>query len=142
MAEGEGAYWRCFHCGSTFDSTEAGRRTAAAHFGAMDDTPTCKIEEWHQPLAEYVRELNDDLAAYRDDDSKVIRAMVTMASNQAAEVRAAEEAGYAKAIRDIKTLLVPMVASEEQWDRSINGRKDTSNVELQQSNKEGSCHDR
>lgn len=133
----ESAYWRCFHCDSTFDGTEVGRRAAAAHFGAMDDTPTCKIEEWHQPLAEYVRELNNDLAEYRDDDSKVIRAMVIMASNKASEVRLAEERGYAKAIGDIKTLLVPMVVSEEQWDRSINGRKDTENVERHENDKKG-----
>lgn len=133
--------WRCFHCDSAFGDTKAGRRSAALHFGAQDDTPTCKIEEWHQPLAEYVRELNDNLAAYKNDDSKVIRAMATMASNHGGELRNAEERGYAKAIGDIKTLLVPMTVNEEQWDRSINGRKDTSNVELQQSNnKEGNYH--
>lgn len=131
------AYWRCFHCDAMFANNAAGRKGAARHFGAVDDTPVCKIEEWHWPIAAYVRELNEELSRYRAEDSDILRAVAAKAMQHGQELRSAEEAGYAKAIGDIKTLLVPMVVNHEQWDRFINGRKGTSNVELQQSNEEG-----
>lgn len=128
----ESAYWRCFHCGEKFANNMMGKLSAQQHFGRReDDAPIC------YPLAEYIRELNDTLARYRDDDSKIAQAMTAMKSVHATRLRLAEERGYAKSIGDIKTLLVPMVVSEEQWDRSINGRKDTENVERHENDKKG-----
>lgn len=121
------AYWRCFHCRATFANNAAGRKGAKEHFGNVDETPVCKIEEWHYPIAEYVRQQNEQLASYRNDDSLIIRAMAGMATKHGQDIRAAEEAGYAKATADIKKLLVPIAVSDFLWSKIINGTNEVDN---------------
>lgn len=121
-------YWRCFHCNATFANNAAGRQGAKRHFGGVDDTPVCKIEEWHYPIAEYVRQLNNELASYRAEDSLIIRAMAGMKMKHEQDIRDAEEAGYAKATADIKKQLVPDAMLEVTWDIIINGRRKVDEV--------------
>lgn len=89
--------WRCFHCDSVF----ANPNLAAEHFGA-DPTamPACKIAAHERHLVTYIRRLEDDLARYRAEDSDVMRSIQVLEASIGPRLQAAEEAGYAKGLRD------------------------------------------
>lgn len=96
-------HWRCFHCGEEFTLEQ--RRWAAQHFGSTPDaSPACLMRlpgEYH--LLEYVRRAEQELAAYRAEDTDLHRAVHAMAAEHAVALRAAEEAGYARGLRDART---------------------------------------
>lgn len=90
--------WRCFHCDEVFTDYVA----AKEHFGAIRfsygavtyDTPACQIDPQEH------RRLIAELAKYENEDSELQRAMAAMQTRHAEELRKAEEAGYAKGLRD------------------------------------------
>jgi hypothetical protein len=90
--------WRCFHCDEVFTS----ERWARDHFGAdQGATPACQIKGHEGHLITYIRKLEDDLAAYRAEDSDVLRAMYAAQAEHAQALRRAEEDGYNKGVRDM-----------------------------------------
>lgn len=98
--------WRCFHCNAVFTR----EKDAAEHFGAdQADTPACCLRDHEHHLVAYIRRLEQELARYRADDSDVMRSIRTLEAEHAAALRGAEEAGYAKGLRDGRAL--PMEAA-------------------------------
>lgn len=88
--------WRCFHCDEVFTS----RRCAASHFGADGDVPACKIKAHETYLVNYIRDLEQQLARYRVDDSDVMRSIMALEADHRQELQHAEEQGYARGVRD------------------------------------------
>lgn len=83
--------WRCFHCDEVFESKDAARE----HFGpTLVCDPICQID------AARFREMEKQLARYREDDTDLHRQIHTMESDYRAALRRAEEEGYAKGLRD------------------------------------------
>jgi len=83
--------WRCFHCDESFSTNEA----AAEHFGKSAlQNPACQIN-----IAEY-REMEARMLRYNAEDADCHRAMYRMESAHQVTLRRAEEAGYAKALKD------------------------------------------
>ena len=94
-------HWRCFHCDETF--TKAQARWAREHFGAEGDTPVCLMRvPGEGSLLTALRNAQEELERYRAEDSDLMRALASQASDHGAAVRKAEEDGYAKALRDIE----------------------------------------
>jgi Na+-translocating ferredoxin:NAD+ oxidoreductase RnfC subunit len=93
-------YWRCFHCGDTF--TKAQAKHARDHFGRdCSETPVCLIREpgeYHVLRA--LRDAQDDLAAYRAEDTELHRALYAMSSEHRQALIREEEKGYARGLRD------------------------------------------
>jgi hypothetical protein len=92
--------WTCFHCGETFRNAGAARD----HFGARTTAlPGC-VERARlgaeRGLLYSLREAEDRLTKYIEDDSEAQRAMVAMQSRHAAALRVAEEAGCERGLRD------------------------------------------
>lgn len=83
--------WRCFHCGETFvDAAEA-----ALHFGPrIYSDPACSVD------AEHLRELERQLDGYREEDTDLHRQIAAMECRHQQAVMRAEEAGYARGLRD------------------------------------------
>lgn len=94
--------WTCFHCGETFTTIGAARD----HFGSSEHSePGCMIRVQigeERGLLMALRRAEDQLARYRNEDSDADRAMGAMVAKHATELRTAEEAGYAKGLRDAK----------------------------------------
>lgn len=83
--------WRCFQCGEVFTDSEA----AALHFGTREhQSPACCID-----IAEY-RRMEAKEVAYAAEDSEIHHTLYAMRTQHAVELRRAEEAGYAKGLRD------------------------------------------
>lgn len=83
--------WRCFHCEEVFYCPSA----AAEHFGMTQEvTPACQVD------VKRVREVENILAEYREEDTSLHREISNIRSQQADAVRLAEEEGYAKGLRD------------------------------------------
>lgn len=95
-------HWRCFHCGATF--TEAQRRWAAEHFGRREDQePVCLIRSaGESALLHALRDAEDQLAGYREEDGNIMRAMAAMSADHAQALRNEEERGYAKGVADMR----------------------------------------
>ncbi len=96
--------WRCFHCGEVFtDEAEA-----ALHFGvSAAQQPMCAAD------AAYVRDLEHELARYREDDSELEREYRALQSRRRLEVQRAEEAGYARGVRDVLALRIELSARRD-----------------------------
>lgn len=108
--------WRCFHCGDVFTTPEA----AAAHFGIDQlQDPGCVqvLRHGEGHLLDRIRDLEQDLRRYRDDDSDIMRWRQAKASEHAQAVTRAEEDGYAKGVRDMLAL------SDQEIARMREGRK-------------------
>jgi hypothetical protein len=96
--------WTCFHCGETF-TTVGGART---HFGGVPDVaPGCvtKVELGaERGLLTALRKAEDECrrawAAVHDETTDAHKAMHAMQSRHADALREAEEAGYARGLRD------------------------------------------
>jgi len=92
--------WRCFHCDEVFMTYAAARM----HFGREQDSkPVCVIKipgEWE--IVRALRNAEDKLARYRNEDSDVIRAMEAMQSEHYAALRREEEKGYERGLRDAR----------------------------------------
>ena len=89
--------WRCFHCDEVFTS----RLCAAQHFGFDGDTTACKIKSHEGHLVAYIRELEDKIARYRNDDSDVMRSMFALEADHRQALIRAEEEGYNRGVRDM-----------------------------------------
>ena len=93
-------YWRCFHCGDAF--TRAHERWARQHFGADQDAlPVCQMRlpgEHH--LLTILRKQEDELNAYRSEDTDLWRSLYAMSADHAAALRREEEQGYEKGLAD------------------------------------------
>lgn len=92
--------WTCFHCGETFTTPGAARE----HFGPTPNAePGCVIKV--QPggergLLSALRKAEKELAAYRDEDQTLAREITAMQSRHYDALMSAEEAGYARGLRD------------------------------------------
>ena len=93
-------YWRCFHCGETF--TRAQERWAREHFGRdVSAEAVCLIRTaGESALLSALRQAEDQLIAYRAEDSAILRAMMAMQADHALAMRREEERGYAKGLED------------------------------------------
>ncbi|USN16384.1 hypothetical protein PLUTO_00680 [Luteibacter phage vB_LflM-Pluto] len=88
----EPVQWRCFHCDEVFTI----REQAALHFGTSErQNPACQID-----IAEY-RAMEARMVRYNEEDADIHRRMARMQSEHASALRRAEEAGYAKALKDV-----------------------------------------
>lgn len=98
--------WTCFHCGETFTSIGYARK----HFGATPDAvPGCLLKV--SPGAEHallhvVRELEERLAKYMEEDTALHRAMHAQQHRHAEGLRYAEIAGYERGLRDAALPLI------------------------------------
>lgn len=83
--------WRCFHCDEVFTSSE----TAAEHFGPrIYSDPACTIN------AARLRELEAELARYREEDTDLHREIHGMQAEHHTALRREEEKGYTTGLRD------------------------------------------
>jgi hypothetical protein len=91
--------WRCFHCDEVFE----GRKFAAEHFCfERDGIPACQIKAYEGHLVTYIRKLENENARYRQEDSDVLRSIMTLEADHRTALLRAEEAGYAKGVRDMQ----------------------------------------
>ncbi|HEY1051233.1 MAG TPA: hypothetical protein VGE39_15790 [Prosthecobacter sp.] len=92
--------WKCFHCGEVF--TDAG--SAAEHFGRTEaQQPGCIIKVelgGERGLLRALRTAEAELARYREEDGDVQRSLAAVQQRHAPALMAAEEAGYARGLRD------------------------------------------
>lgn len=85
--------WRCFHCNEVFTDKEQ----AALHFGHSEiQQPACRFS------IEYIRWLEEQHRRNVEDDTEVLRATRSWASEHEKLRREAEELGYARGLRDAK----------------------------------------
>lgn len=101
--------WVCFHCWEYFPPTFGGQRDAQAHFGTSNfREPACQISKKEHGLLLYVRALEmerDELQRQiLEDDTAKDRQMAAMACEHGAALRDEEEKGYARGLRDARTL--------------------------------------
>lgn len=93
LREKEG--WRCFHCDEVFHSTDEARE----HFGDTPcSTPLCQVD------LEQIRDLENQLRLYRDEDTDLHRKIASMETQHTIDLMRAEEQGYARGLRDGRTL--------------------------------------
>lgn len=89
--------WRCFHCDAHFTDKEEAR----LHFGKSErQDPACTID------VSRVREMEAELARYREEDTDLHREIHRAHSSEQLKVRRAEEVGYARGLRDASTFLI------------------------------------
>ena len=93
-------HWRCFHCGDAF--TKAQEQHARDHFGRdCSQTPVCLIREpGEYQVLRALRDAQDELAAYRAEDTTLMRALHSMAADHSQALRREEERGYERGLRD------------------------------------------
>lgn len=116
--------WRCFHCDEVFFSVKWARE----HFGAdQGATPACQIKGHEGHLITYIRQLEDDLAQYRAEDSHVLRAMFSLEVDHRQALIREEEKGYSRGVRDMTA----------EWQRAISGYCGCSNSPACASHKSG-----
>jgi len=88
---GKGDEWRCFHCDEAFTDSDS----AAVHFGTHEhQRPACLVD-----AAEY-RRMEAKEARYAEEDADCHRAMHRQQTEHNQALQRAEEAGYAKGLRD------------------------------------------
>ena len=98
--------WTCFFCGETFKAVG----NAQQHFGATPDAkPGCLLKVqygaersllWALRAAE--EEARKAWAAVHDETTDAHKAMYAMQTRHASALRAAEEAGYERGLRDAR----------------------------------------
>lgn len=96
--------WTCFHCGETFTTVGSAR----THFGATPDVePGClvKVELGaERGLLMALRQLEEEqvslLERLSQEDTDLHRVLARMQSRHSAALLQAEEAGYARGLRD------------------------------------------
>lgn len=92
--------WTCFHCGETFTTVGEARE----HFG-VDPTrePGCIIKVnlgGERGLLNALRKAEDLLARFQAEDSDVQRLALQEQGRHSEALRQAEEAGYARGLKD------------------------------------------
>ena len=96
--------WRCFHCGDVFLNP----KHAASHFGidCMQE-PGCVavLRHGESHLLDRIRDLDQQLRRYQDEDSDVMRWAMSKESDHRQALIREEERGYAKGVAD--TLAMP-----------------------------------
>lgn len=93
--------WTCFFCGDTFPD----RPAAALHFGSDEEcTPACRIKASEGGLVRALREteaaLFDATCALHDENAEALKAWHAVGSRHEAALRAQEEIGYERGLRD------------------------------------------
>lgn len=92
--------WTCFHCGETFTTPSAARE----HFGPTPNSePGCCVKVrlgGERGLLNALRKAEARLAKYMDEDTELHQAMRAMQGRHFDALMAAEEAGYARGLRD------------------------------------------
>lgn len=92
--------WTCFHCGETFTTPGSARE----HFGATPSAePGCCIKVQlggERGLLSALRKAEARLASYMDEDTLLHRELYSLQSRHADALMSAEEAGYARGLRD------------------------------------------
>ena len=87
--------WRCFHCDEVFTD----KLEAECHFGrSLESTTACQID------AKHLRALERELRRYRNEDTDLHRHIHHLEFKHSQELRREEERGYAKGLRDGRTL--------------------------------------
>lgn len=87
--------WRCFHCDEVFTNS----KEASLHFGeTASATPVCQIGP------KELRDMQEELSRYRDEDTDLHRQIANMQSQHQIALRQAEESGYSKGLRDGRNL--------------------------------------
>ena len=96
LPEIEAMTWRCFHCGVVFVK----HCDALEHFGIPHTltTTACRVD------AKRLREIEAELAQYRNEDTEKDRAYYKLEADHNVALRRAEESGYAKGLRDGQAL--------------------------------------
>lgn len=95
--------WRCFHCDELF----LDEKKALAHFGASEmREPICHM------TPEQIREMEEELDGYRDEDTALHRQIASMRADHATALRAEEEKGYARGLRDARMEGIEPIARE------------------------------
>jgi hypothetical protein len=89
--------WRCFHCDEVFTS----QRCAGLHFGKDGDMTACKLKSYEGHLVSYIRELEDRIERYQNDDGHVMRSMLALEADHRQAIIRAEEEGYNRGVRDM-----------------------------------------
>lgn len=101
--------WRCFHCDDVFTD----RAAALEHFGSdQGETPACKLNERDGGLVAIVREQAAEIRRMANEDTPTHREFFMLGTQAAADVRAAEDAGYAKALEQVAKPLVVVINKE------------------------------
>lgn len=102
--------WRCFHCDEVFTR----QQDALEHFGAWGGAePACKLARHEETLVVYIRELEGQLQRWQRDSHPVLLAIATLRSEQAAAMQRAEEAGYARGLRDMGTRVAEILRTDQ-----------------------------
>lgn len=93
-------FWRCFHCGDTF--TKAQERWAREHFGRDQNAePICLIRTaGENALLTALRNREDELRAYREEDQDVMRALWSMQADHREALIREEQRGYDRGLAD------------------------------------------
>jgi hypothetical protein len=105
--------WRCFHCDDVFYSV----REASRHFGANEDAkPACQIVANAElgllgALREVEKELSELWCSVHNEGTEAARSIHAQAGRHYVQLREAEEAGYARGLRDAKAEMPPPIPS-------------------------------
>jgi len=106
--------WTCFHCGEVCADAEAAR----LHFGSSQhQQPGCQID-----LAEY-RRMEEVNRRHCEEDTELHRALHRMECEHRTALVRAEEAGYAKELRDA------VAAERERWKTEVRQYADNLDAE-------------
>lgn len=104
--------WTCFHCGETFTTVGAAR----IHFGADQSAQPGCMEKVavgaERGLLMALRKAEERIARYMEEDTDLHRALYRLQSQQSDALRDAEEAGYARGLRDGMANAVPCNAHD------------------------------
>ncbi len=109
--------WCCFHCAAYFPESE--EEAAKEHFGdsPMESKAACIIKAEEGGLVQAIRfleERNRDLygqiARYSDEDSAADRRMAKLVTEHYTAVQRAEEAGYAKGLKQAQAWRADRIA--------------------------------
>lgn len=97
--------WRCFHCGESFRREEDARE----HFGGdRDALAACQIKGHEHQLIRKIREQEELLRDYENEDNALLRAWEGMQSEHATALRQAEETGYNRGVLDARNYPVEL----------------------------------
>lgn len=95
--------WRCFHCDEVFTTTMAARD----HFGPYEDSkPACQVSVSDRGILGELRrveiELSELWSKVHNDGTEAARSIMAQISRHERQLVEAEEAGYARGLRDAK----------------------------------------
>ena len=109
-----GAQWRCFHCHEVFTREQDARE----HFGDTEvSVAGCQIKGHEHGLLGYIRELEQDLARWREELHPLMVAMETMRAEHSAALRREEEVGYDRGVCDMRSEVATLTARAAEAER-------------------------